>query len=288
MALNMHTQDGLVDPHESAESPSKERKKKKRFSTLLRPFSLTPKTVPLSSQDNTHDPTPARTAALNLNETLHLILSHIPTTSHANFLRVCKTWNTVVRKIGSYLNPTKIHTNVSNWPYSYPEYAEDLPITFNPLFGRYRHGRRPTRTSREHYMACFQVDRLFYTRNLRKLGDQFLTNPPITHLALTAVPAAPSGAASMLNVRDGIRLRDLAETLEGFVKLNRGGGGGVLRKLAFTVAGLSRKDYEKRGGYSVGVNLFCVKGEGRRVEDDDDLFIRFFGYGPYGPPGERS
>jgi len=137
-------------------------------------------------------------------------------------------------------------------------------------------------------MACFQVDRLFYTRNLRKLGKQFLTNPPITHLALTTYTATPGGVASMLEVRDGIRLGDLAEALEGFVRLNRDGGGGVLRKLAFTVAGSSRKDYEKFGGYSVGVHLFCVKGERRRVEEEDDLFVRFFGYGPYGPPGERD
>lgn len=82
----------------------------------------------------------------------------------------------------------------------------------------------------------------------------------------------------MLTVRDGIRLQDLAEALEGFCKLNRGGDAGLVRKLLFNAFGLDREDYEKCGGYSVGVHLFCVEGEGRRVEEN--LLVRFFGHGP--------
>lgn len=82
----------------------------------------------------------------------------------------------------------------------------------------------------------------------------------------------------MMIVRDGIRLRDLAAALDTFVKLNRGGDVSLFRKLGLSVAGLNQGDYEKWKGYSVGVHLFCVKGEGRR--EPEDLFIRVFGYGP--------
>ena len=108
---------------------------------------------------------------------------------------------------------------------------------------------------------------------MRKYGYQFITNPPITQLALSVFPVMPNGAVSMLKLRDGIRLRDLAEALDAFCKLDRGKDAGVLRKFMFTVADLSQKDYEKCNGYTVGANLFCVKGESQRIR----LFNRGLG-----------
>jgi hypothetical protein len=272
MDSNMNTQDSPVDPQRPIDSEQKQ--KKKRFHSIFQRYSRAPEIVMPNDEDNT---IPARTAAFATNEILHLILSNVPVKHYVSVRRVSRTWNTVVTKIGYYITPINIQISATNWPYQYPEYAATTPIAFNPIFGRGR-PPKPTRPSREHYGARFQVDCLLYTRTLRKLGDQFLTNPPITHLALTAFPSVPGGASSMMTVRDGIRLRDLADALDVFRKLNRGGDVSLLRKLALSVAGLSQGDYEKHKGYSVGIHLFCVKGEGRR--EPEDLFIRGFGYGP--------
>jgi hypothetical protein len=274
MAFNMNTQDSPVESQTSIDSEKKKQKKKK-FHSIFQRSSRTPEIVMLNDEDN--NTIPARTAAFATNEILHLILSNVSVNHYASIRRVSKTWNKVVTKIGYYITPINIQISAPNWPYQYPEYAATIPIVFNPIFGRGR-PPKPTRPSREHYEARFQVDCLLYTRTLRKLGVQFLTNPPITHLALAAFPSVPGGASSMMIVRDGIRLRDLAAALDTFVKLNRGGDVSLFRKLGLSVAGLNQGDYEKWKGYSVGVHLFCVKGEGRR--EPEDLFIRVFGYGP--------
>ncbi|KAM0713252.1 hypothetical protein Q7P35_000704 [Cladosporium inversicolor] len=160
----------------------------------------------------------------------------------------------------------------------FPEYPETIPIAFNPVFGRLPH--KPARSSREHYVAHYQVDHLFPTHDLRRLGDQFLTNPPITHLALNAHPAA----ASLLKVQDGIRLRDLAEALDSVRALNRSGDFGMFRRADLNVADFEIEHYEKCGGCVVSVHLDfgrASKEEGVDQRSDQEIvWIEFlFGLG---------
>lgn len=265
----MHKHGGLADLRESVElSPSlkKERKEKKHYLgfpwEIQRSLSFRAiENAPNRDQDNI---ALARTEVFATTELVYEILSHIPVERLASARRVSKEWNTVVRKLGYYIDPVRVHTKSPNCPYSYPEYSDTVTIICNPLFGRYKKPK-PAKPSREHYAIHFQIDTLFVGAAMRKHGHQFLTNPPITQLALSVFPVVPGGANSMLKVRDGIRLRDLAEALDAFCKLNRGSDAGVLRKFMFTVADLSQKDYEKCNGYTVGAHLSCVKGESQRV-----------------------
>lgn len=69
----------------------------------------------------------------------------------------------------------------------------------------------------------------------------------------------------MLKVRDGIRLRDLADALDAFCKLTLGSDPGLVCKFMFTVADFSQKDFGKCNGYTVSAHLLCVQGESQRV-----------------------
>lgn len=262
----MHTQDRGVGLYESPESSSSspkgtkekqgEKKEKRRFPLFHwkpRPSSCASEHDPLGDQDN--NTIPARTAVFSTNELLYEILSKVPLNHFASLRRVSKTWNSVVDQIGYCVEPARLHAG------PFPEYPETIPITFNPFFGRLR--QKPTRPSREDYAAHYKVDYLFPTHNLRglePLGDQFLTNPPITHLKLTAYPAP----ASLLKVQDGIRLRDLTEALDAVSAPDRSRNYGIFRRRALTVVDFEMEHYEKCGGCVVGVHLVCMKRESRR------------------------
>lgn len=255
----MHTKDDFMGLSKSPESPSstKENEKEKRHYALFhrktQPSLRASEHDLLGDQDN--NTAPARTAVFNTNELLYEILSKVPLNHFASLRRVSKTWNSVVDQVGYFVEPVRFRTD------SFPEYSETISFTFNPVFGRLP--QKPTRPSREHYAAHYQVDHLFPTHNLRRLGplgDQFLTNPPITHLKLTAYPAA----SSLLKVQDGNRLRDLAEALDAVPAPNRRGKFGMFRRTAWTFVDFEMEHHEKCGGCVVGVHLHCVKRESPR------------------------
>ena len=68
----------------------------------------------------------------------------------------------------------------------------------------------------------------------------------------------------MLKVRDGIRLRDLADALD-FCKLTLGSDPDLVCKFMFTVADLRRKTAKSATATLWALDLFCVQGEGQRV-----------------------
>ena len=162
----MPAQDGLVGLHETIESsPSLEKEKGKKHYPAFHwktqrslSFRAT-KNAPHKDQD---DMIPARTKVFATTELVYEILSHIPVGRLASARRVSKKWNTVIQKIGYHIDPVRVHTNSPNWPDSWPEYPDTVPIVFNPLFGRRPIYKSP---SREDYVAFFQVDHLFHGCN---------------------------------------------------------------------------------------------------------------------------
>lgn len=170
----MHKHGGLVDLRESIElSPSLKNKKKEKKHYLGFPWKMQRslsfraiENAPHRDQDNI---TPARTEVFATTELVYEILSHIPVKHLASARRVSKKWNTVVRKLEYYIDPVRVHTNIPNWPYSYPEYSDAVTIVFNPLFGRYQKPK-PAKSTREHYAVHFQVDTLFIGAAMRKYG----------------------------------------------------------------------------------------------------------------------
>lgn len=77
----------------------------------------------------------------------------------------------------------------------------------------------------------------------------------------------------MLQVQDGIRLRDLAKALEAFCKLSLDVDSLVFHGLSWSRQDLER--FDRCRAHVVGAHVFCVKGE---VEGaSDGLFARVMG-----------
>lgn len=150
---------------------------------------------------------PARTAAFATNELLCLILSNVP--NAANLIRVSKIWNSVTRNdIGYHTQPVNA---IANSPMFSPVYTRSVSglIDFNPIIHCWC-DRWSNRL--QTWTMVFRVDN-YYPSVLHRFGQQYLTSPPITHLSFT-VSNGYKGVLASLRVKDGIRLRDVAEFLD--------------------------------------------------------------------------
>jgi hypothetical protein len=179
------------------------------------PHSLTVQTLSDTLENATRgyqtDRHPARTAAFATNELLCLILSNVP--NAANLIRVSKIWNSVLR------NDIRYHTQpvnaIANNPMSIPMYPRSVSgrIDFNPIIHCWCDRRRNMWSNQlQTWTMVFRVDN-YYPSVLHRFGNQYLTNPPITHLSFMASHGF-KGALASLRVKDGIRLRDVAEVLD--------------------------------------------------------------------------
>jgi hypothetical protein len=179
------------------------------------------------SRASTYDPNdtiPARTKVFGINELLSLILSDTSVYELGAIRRVCKKWNAVGHDISSIelcMSPARVHTDIVH---PYPEYLEHEYVSFNPAVTVSQEYRSMDSSNEVCHME-FNVNCDFISFDLRRLGCEFLTRPPITQLALTADSLTkPGGNAgetrkiSMLSMDNGIRLWHPAEA---FRKLRR-------------------------------------------------------------------
>jgi hypothetical protein len=164
--------------------------------------------ITLEGQTDMH---PARTAVFATNELLYLILSKVPNV--ANLIQVSKTWNSVVRKdIGYYMKPVIDRAIPSATTPVYPKSIRQC-IDFHPIIHCWskEKGDIWNNRFRERTMV-FKLDN-YYPSILNRFGKQYLTNPPITHLSIED-SQGHHGPAATIVVKDGIRLRDVAEVLD--------------------------------------------------------------------------
>lgn len=192
---------------------TKKIKNKKPFPTFQRP--------PRVSAYNPNDTIPARTAVFGTNELLSLILSNASHEDLGTSRCACKLWDTVARDIKVHvMGPIRVYIDTVH---AYPEYCENQqPMIFNPAVTFSEEFWKLGSDNNVCHME-FSVDFDFISFDLRRLGCEFLTNPPITQVALTCSPigvkhGGESTEVSLLCVKDGIRLWHLAEV---FRKLRR-------------------------------------------------------------------
>jgi hypothetical protein len=201
MATELYAQEGLQDANKSPESNELRALTAPAMSDELGNTTL----------DGQTDVNSARTAVFATNELLCLILSKIPNV--ANLVRVSKTWNLVVRRdIGYYMQPTIARAIPSATTPVYPR-SICRRIDFHPIVHCWsdRKGNVWNNRFREWTMV-FRVDN-YYPSVLHRFGDQYLTSPPITHLSISA-SQGHHGPVATIVVKDGIRLRDVAEVLD--------------------------------------------------------------------------
>ena len=242
MATNKDTQDVLEDNHQSIESNKSRALTVQTLSDALanttlddqtdkdtqdvledyqqfiesdKSRALTLQTLPdalanttLDDQTNKH---PACTAVFETNELLCLILSQVPKGPLTTPLRVSKTWNSVVHKIGYCVQPSNARPDLL-------VYLESLcgHIDFHPIINCWT-SQNATKFNNKMrlWTMGFRVDN-YYPSVLHRFGYQYLTSPPITHLSLKVITdiGRPNHMLASLKVKDGIRLRDVAEVLD--------------------------------------------------------------------------
>jgi hypothetical protein len=193
-----------------------------------------------NDQRSMHQHIPARTAVLATNELLRQILSSTPIGQLPSLRRVCKTWNSVINSIEYHVDPIRIHTHTS---YPYPRYPLTLPIAFNPAITYQKYGRIKGSPGIVHDMQFEIYCDSALGPPLNRLGNMFLTHPPVTQVSLTAFRVEGTKAVAMLRVPDGIRMYDLAKTF---------------RKMKLHTAG--DPHFKRCKGHIVGVHLICTRG----------------------------
>jgi hypothetical protein len=201
MATNKYAQEGLHDTHQSTESNESRALTANNLSDELGNATL----------DGQTDMHPARTSVFATNKLLCLILSKVPNV--ANLIRVSKTWHTVVRNdIGYYMQPTIARAIPSATTPVYPRSIRRR-IDFHPIVHCWSDRKRNVWNNRfREWTMVFRVDN-YYPSVLHCFGDQYLTSPSITHLLISASQGHHGPVATII-VKDGIRLRDVAEVLD--------------------------------------------------------------------------
>ena len=195
------------------------------------------------SQQATPDTPPttfeAATAALDTNELLHLIIAEVPREDRTSLRRVSKTWQAAIEKLGHALDP--VEDGFDGF-----RQRPELPVYY--LFGEtmYERGKHLKCNESNPVIDCwtenvkfacvqsncncddfsgmkadifFDPDRVSGTPESLKRENEFITDPPITQVHVTAKVIDAFDRSSRqriaLRMRGGIRVRDLRECFEG-------------------------------------------------------------------------
>jgi hypothetical protein len=151
----------------------------------------------------------ARTAVFNTNEILQQILSIPPIGQLPSLRLVCKTWNSVANDVKVQVSPVCVHTDSVH---HYQEYPETVPIVFNPAV-TFWDGLKIRGSSNSVYDMDSKVDCALRSPMPRDCRNQFLTSPAVTQVILTGFPTKDESTTTLLEVRNGVRLKDLAKTI---------------------------------------------------------------------------
>lgn len=178
--------------------------------------------------------------ALAINEILHVILSCVPKENLANIRRVSKTWNSVGHSIGYHVDPILEQTEHPGCP---AWYADTIPIAFHPtLTPPFKLQGIP---SFWHYYFEISLDCKFRAAIFTKLGDQFLTSPPVSQIQLCGVAWKDGGGHAVLHMPDGVLFRDVGE---------------AVRRLG-VVDAYGECSGKKCEGHKLGIGIHCAKGQ---------------------------
>ena len=150
----------------------------------------------------------AMTAVFDTNELIHLIIEVVPTEHRTSLLRVSKAWKAAILKLGHVLEPIGYESRFSMGASNpgVPLYRSVTPFKFNRAILNYT--SNASRGVSNTY-TTLTPQPYWDATDLAMLGHEFVTDPPITQLALSD----GGGHVASLRVPGGIRVGGLLEYL---------------------------------------------------------------------------
>ena len=167
----------------------------------------------------------ASARVLGIPELLQIILPQVPL-GHLTALRhVARHWNNIISEI-NHIDPIAIGHGEKDCRClgvdtcaHIPHYSSHIAIKGNPVF-QYCHRYQPATKGRNGESIPCNTQRHYRelkTESLRNncselgaRGDQFITDPPVTLVAIR-IPGFASGVQAMLRVPTGIRVSDIQD-----------------------------------------------------------------------------
>jgi hypothetical protein len=171
-------------------------------------FPFRPKPANPGAPITTSTVSKAMTAVFDTNELMHLIIKAVPTEHRTSLLRVSKAWKAAILKLGHVLGPTGYECCFlmgASHP-GVPLYRSVTPFKFNRAIFNYT--SNASRGVSNTY-TTLTPQPYWDAADLAMLGHEFVTDPPITQLALSD----GGGHVASLRVPGGIRVGDLLEYL---------------------------------------------------------------------------
>jgi hypothetical protein len=147
------------------------------------------------------------TAVFDTNELVHLIIDAVPREHRTRLLRVSKAWRAATMKLGHVVEPIG-YRFMSNLLHPWlPMYPPDIAFKINRGFSSYTSYVSKGDPKPHNILLSQQRLKLY---DSVKLSQKFLTDPPITQLAICNCENAHIAS---LQVRGGIRVGHLRECL---------------------------------------------------------------------------
>lgn len=171
---------------------------------------------------------PASTKALGIPELLQIVLEGVPVQYLTSLRRVARVWNGIVSEI-NHIGPTTIgHGDEgcrclgTHACIHIPHYTGRFAIRGNPVF-TYTHfyrtttedhnGEDITPSTLRHYRGLKFMPQNDVSSDLNASDDHFITDPPVTLVALGHTGFGYTAVKAMLRVPTGIRVKDLRDVL---------------------------------------------------------------------------
>jgi len=171
---------------------------------------------------------PASTKALGIPELLQIVLEGVPVQYLTSLRRVARVWNDIVSEI-NHIGPTTIgHGDEgcrclgTHACIHIPHYTGRFAIRGNPVF-TYTHfyrtttkdhnGEDITPSTLRHYRGLKFMPQNDVSSDLNASDDHFITDPPVTLVALGHTGFGYTAVKAMLMVPAGIRVKDLRDVL---------------------------------------------------------------------------
>ena len=152
----------------------------------------------------------ALSTALQINELVHMIISEVPREHRTSTRRVSRNWNAAVTRIGHAFEPSEYEPSRSEQACDLPMYPPQMTFKHKPVFDSKPAwmdvGRSNVYLGGRTWCQRLSFYPLRATAQLAKLGNEFITDPPITQ---AKIHSGYIELDVLLQVRGGIKIRDV-------------------------------------------------------------------------------
>lgn len=197
-------------------------------------------------------------AVLQLPELLFMIISEVPREQRTSIRRVAKSWHAAVMKIGHAFEPSEYEPSTDDRVWALPMYSPHMTLKHNPAFASnpawVDASSRMIRMGGRIWCQWLSFHAFRSATQLGELGSEFITDPPITQ---AKIHCGYVSLDVLLQVRDGIRVRDVLECFSEF------------RHLKTTRVSVLFGDETRRAAFGL---LFPAQGEVESDSSDDESY----------------